>query len=222
MSREILDKAKEILAKYMIPAGKHTEFQLRSIINGQYTDHGKMWQCVREINARMESIDAMNLQMEQSKDDIRLLKIEIERYKLGIVEPLRPHSYSATGSELIQKLATKEYKLKIRGIKRKIQSVRTSIETLKQRQSEAIQEIDYLSQLLDNLLKKKDWKGLEDNDAQWEYWNARYTNELHVRLLLGSPIDTELAKSILIQENDMSAKNELLRFINARNQKVEP
>jgi len=216
MSREVIAKAKDILGKYPLPTGKHTDFQLRSIINGQYTDHGKMWQCVREISARMESLDAMNLQIEQSKDDIRLLRIEIGKYKLGIKMP------QGTGNVEHNEFYREEKRIKIRSTKRKIQSVRTSIENLKKRQSETIQEIDYLSQFLDNLLKKKDWKDLEDNDAQWEYWNARYSNELHVRLLLGLPIDTELAKSILIQENNMSAKSELLRFIGTRNQKIEP
>jgi hypothetical protein len=54
-----------------------TNFQIEKFIIGkEHSFHGRMWQCMREIETRYDSLVNINFEIENQKDDIILKKIE--------------------------------------------------------------------------------------------------------------------------------------------------
>ena len=61
------------------PENRHSYFQLKYFVIGKEpTLQAQMWQCLRELQARKETIDSLALEIEDTKDQIELLDVEKE------------------------------------------------------------------------------------------------------------------------------------------------
>lgn len=176
---------------------RHSYFQLKYFIIGKEpTTQAKLWRCVKESNARKESISAISLEIEDKLDTLELLNLELEKNELHLKENI-----------------SKEIEIKIRKIKRQIKSVENSISSLKIKLKYTQDEIDFFEKTFSSLEKIEKIKPFDDLDSQLEYWNEKLSQELNLNLVLQKPLDTELVKTIL-SLNNCPVKNEMMTILN--------
>ena len=215
MSSELINKADEILGKHSL-ADRHSYFQLKNYIIGkEHTLHGKMWQCIRELKTRRDSIDAIKLQIEDVNDKLELIDITKEKLKItpeGDLTVLEQESMHGRFLDLLER----ERDIKIRQLDRdKAQLEKNGLDLVDKRKS-IQEEINYFIQAFEHLRKMGDWKEFDDEKAQEAYWNAKLDHELNMRLVLGQPIDIELGRTIEALEDDAPVKQKLMGIINER------
>ena len=64
---------------------RHSYFQLKHFIIGkEYTNQSRMWCCVRELQARKETLLALEDQIAEFEDDKELLQIDIQKSQMDI------------------------------------------------------------------------------------------------------------------------------------------
>ena len=79
MSTELIEKVETILNKVDLP-DRHTFFQLEKFVIGKEpTAQSQLWQIVREMQARLETVDSYRKQLEDAEDTLELFDIRIER-----------------------------------------------------------------------------------------------------------------------------------------------
>lgn len=209
MSSELINKADEILSKHSL-ADRHSYFQLKNYIIGkEHTLHGKMWQCVRELKTRRDSIDAIKLQIEDVNDKMEL--IDIQKEKIALLMAAQENVPPAP-TDLIKR----ENAIKIRQADRDAKQLEKNGTDLVNKMKSIQEEINYFIQAFEHLGKMGDWKEFDDEKAQESYWNAKLEHELNMRLVLGQPIDIELGRTIEALEDNAPVKQRLMGLINER------
>jgi len=210
MSSELKKTMDDVLEKHPL-SNRMSYFQLKNYIIGkEHTLHGKMWQCIREITTRRDSLESIILQIEDINDKLELLDIQKERLNLKIKEL----DHSCTSSE--DKLTLREYAIKNKQIDRDRKQLEKNGEDLVDKMKGIQEESNYYLQAFESLKKSGDWKEYDDEQAQEAFWNAKLAHELNMRLVLGQPIDIELGKTIEALNDQAPAKQRLMGIINER------
>lgn len=165
------------------PEARHSYFQLQHFIIGKETTvQGQMWQCLRELKTRAESMDAIKSEIEDAKDRLELTEINLIRLDKT------PFDDILTERELI---------IKKRRLSRKRTTIQKSIEDMQKRLEYAEQEAKLFLQMFEVLNKEEPVKDFDDKEAQEEYWNEKIGQQINLKTLLQLPIDTELAIAAL-------------------------
>lgn len=111
------------------PASRHSYFQLRYFLIGKEpTNQGKMWQCLRELKTRNESLCSLDLEVEETKDRLELLDIAVEKIKNPQVS-----SFGIDSPNELSELNKREQAIKLRQIERQKKSIETSLQSLAER-----------------------------------------------------------------------------------------
>jgi len=216
MSSDLLEKMDLLLKNDVV--SRHSYFQLKYFIIGKEPTHqSKLWQCLRELKVRRDSIRAIFLELEDSNDKLALLDIEEARLNLKIHEPLSV----AVGERQHQELDLRETEIKVRRVKRQRAGVLEAISQLKARLRSNEEEARFFVQAFVALEKVEALRPFDDPEAQKEYWNARLTQDIHMKMLMQHPIDTELMKTILALNNDAPIKQEALHILDGQKAKLE-
>ena len=67
---DIMEEMRDLLSQQEI-SQRHSYFQLKYFLIGKEpTYQSKMWQCLRELRNRVESLDNMSLEIDELKDKI--------------------------------------------------------------------------------------------------------------------------------------------------------
>jgi hypothetical protein len=199
MSIEIYKKIEEVLKNGVVD--RHSYFQLKYFVVGKEpTTQAKLWRCLSELKARKETIDALNLEIEENADRLLLLKIEEEKPKA-----LNP---------------TLEGEIRQRQLKRKEKALEKTSLDLKNKLKNIEEEVVFFYGAYESLLKLEELKPYDDLDAQTEYWNNKLSQEINIKLWLGLPIDTETAKTILSLNDEAKIKKELIGMIEHNQKKM--
>lgn len=208
MSSELVQKLDEILKNHPL-ADRHSYFQLKNYIIGkEHTLHGKMWQCVREIKSRRDSIDSIKLQIEDVNDKLEL--IDIQKEKLEIPNT----SYEIPGEHA--GLWEREKAIKLRQLNRDKAQLEKNGHDLVEKMKNIQEEAAFFANAFDALKNMGNWKDYDDEQAQLHYWNAKLEHELNMRLVLGMPVDMELGKTIESLEDQTPVKQKLMGIIQER------
>ncbi len=203
-SIDILQEAEEILQKNDL-AERHSFFQLKCFnIHKEPNTQGKLWQCLREMTVRSKNIRALELEIEETNDNIELLKIHLEMIHIKCKE------ISEENIEL-KNLKYREKQININKIRRKIYSTEESLKELKNRIKYQQEELKFFIQEFNSLEKIEKVKSIDDINAQKEYWENKLYQDVKLRSLLGYPIDIELAKCILSITDDSKLKNNFIK-----------
>lgn len=56
-------------------------------------------------------------------------------------------------------------------------------------------------------------KPLDDIEAQQQYWNEKFTEELNLRLLLKQPIDVDFVRTIMSLDDQSSIKQQMTTIL---------
>lgn len=178
---------------------RHSFFQLNFFfLNKQVTNQAKMKCCLEELRSRQDSIENINLELEECQDQISLLEIKIK--KLGSSE-----------EDLIHE----------RKFKRKIKQVKNKIIRLTEQLSGIKEEYEFFSSSFEKINEKEKWRGWDDFEVQCEYWDAKMRQEINHRLMLGLPIDVEILRTALALPGQTETKKQVISMMERAANKLE-
>lgn len=195
---EIYNKAVSLIDANEV-LNRHTFYQLKHFIVGKEpTIQAKLQKCLKEIDARKDSMKNMKLSIEEAEDDINLINLKIKSF-----------NKKKTKSSL-----NKEYKeIQIRKLNRKKTNLLDSIKSIQKKFQETEQETNFFIKMFGELEKIESLKPYDDLKSNIEFWNENFSQELKLRILLQKPLDIELVKCILSLNNEAPIKQELLQLI---------
>jgi len=197
MSSEYNEKIEELLKNEIVD--RHSFFQLKYFVIGKEpTIQAKLWRCLRELQSRKETIDSINLELEDIEDRKLLMIIEMEKLRQSIEN----NNFQA------------EIEIKTRQIKRKIEGIDRSKNSMCKKLKFAKEEASFFYEAYQSLEKKEKIKPFDDIKAQTEYWEQKLRSELEMRMLLRQPLDIELVKAILSLSDDAPIKKETINILN--------
>jgi hypothetical protein len=192
--QDIIDQINE-LSKNEIPQ-RHTYFQLKYfLIGNEPTNQSRMWQCLRELKTRRDSISSIHLEIDETKDKIDLLEIEKEKFD---IEKKRMDATDDSHH--------KELNIRIRQNNRKIEACKQNLIQLEERKKGILEECVFFADTFKNIEKIEKLKNFDDLDVQKEYWGAKLSRKLDLKLLNGGQIDSELIDTIMALPDEMPIK----------------
>lgn len=207
IEKTIQQQLKDVVEKTPM-AGRHSYFQLKYfIVNKEPTVQAKLWQCLREMKARKETLEGMELERAETTDRIGLLGIEAARL---LAETPKEDDF-----------AKQERVIKKRQAERKLNALTKSLEELSARQQDTEEEATFFLQAFRELQKIEAVKSFDDADAQKDYWTARFSNEMNMKLMMEHRIDAELAKAVLSMPDDSTVKRELIGILGQQQSLIE-
>lgn len=200
MNSNIYQDAKNLLNKTEFGIGyRHTFFQLKHFVIGkELTTQSKMQKCLKELEARVESIESMNMSIEEAEDDIKLIDLKIldlekKKEKKGI---------------------NIQYKdIQIRKLNRKKNQLSNSINNIKNKLKETEEEVAFFTSAFKQLEKIEPLKKYDDLESNQQFWNENFGQELQLRILLQKPLDLELVKCILALHKESPIRMEMVKIL---------
>ena len=199
-NNKLISEIDEVLKQEV--SQRHSYFQLKYFVIGKEpTIQSKMWQCLRELKTRKESLDAIELELEDTKDKLELLHISIE--KIGLASPE-------------DDLTQRENKIKIRQIERQKKAVQTNTLQLVERKKWLEEESRFFLDTFKALLQIEPLKHFDDLESQKQYWGERLSQKLNLKMLTHNQLDTEMVETILALPEDMPIRKKALGTLELR------
>lgn len=189
-SKELMDnKEIETVLKQDI-VDRHSFFQLKYFIIGKEPTHqAKLWRCLRELKARKEAIESIKFEIEDTEDEVLLIKCDL----------LKEESEKAN--------------IKNRRSQRRIGSLENKVVELKRKKKFTEEEAEFFLKAYKSLEEKESIKPFDDLKSQVEYWNNKLTSELNLKAILHQLPDVELLRTILALDNNIQVKKDVLKMI---------
>jgi hypothetical protein len=213
----------------LAPEQRHSYFQMKHfIVNKEPTHQAKLWQCLRELQSRKDSIESIIFEIEEANDNIALIDIEKEKGTASLNKIV--NSYDSYGQDMHtadvlsrlkdKELYVKEWEIKDRQIVRKKKIAEVNLQKLKEKQAYLEQETRFFLDCYKELNKIEPVKDFDDLEAQTQYWNERLGQEVTLRTLLQLPLDAELAKTILSLADEVPIKTKLVNSLKHVSQRL--
>ncbi len=212
----LLKNIEKVLEK--APENRHSFFQLHYFVIGkEVTNQGRMWQCLRELQSRKETIDHCNFQIEEMKDQLDLMEIELGKIDLG----LEPGRHGRSDDALLNALYEREWEVRCRKHDRTKKKITEAITQMEQKKQYAIQEAKFFLQAFEAINQQEPLKDFDDPDAQKEYWNEKISQQINLKMLLGQPLNTEQVTTALALPEDCPVKMQITRSLDQAQTQVE-
>lgn len=190
---------------------RHSYFQLKYFnIGKEPTIQSKMWQCIKELKVRRDSLDAIALEIEDSKDKLQLLDISIKKIEIDKIQ------LESTICPKYGSLSYDEFCIKIKQIHRQKKALDKSISDLQERKKWIEEESLFFLETFQNLLQIEPLKHFDDIDSQTKYWSERLSQKLNLKMLTHNQLDTELVETIISLPDDMPIKQQTLATLKTR------
>lgn len=210
---ELMERVQTILDKVDLP-DRHSFFQIEKfIIAKEPTAQGQLWQIVREMQSRIETIDSYQKQLENAEDDLELFDIKIER--LG--EEIRLIAQETIADPVkgsIRQLNIREHEVNIRKLQREKGVLVDSAQAAAKKLKSVLEELSFLLMGFEKITKEHgpviQW---DDTKAQKEYWNEKLLEEFNLRLLLNRPLDPEFVKTTMCLGEDTSVQQQMTKLL---------
>lgn len=198
MSSEIYKQACELVEASRV-CSRHTFYQLKHFVLGkELTTQAKMQKCLREIDARKSSMKSMVLGIEEAEDELRILGL-----KMALLEKKKEKNELHKEYKAIQK----------RKMARKKAMLQDTIVEMRQKLLETEEETSFFLSAYRQLEKIEPLKRHDDPEANAQYWNENFAQELQLRLLLQKPLDLELVKCILAMDAESTTRKEMIGIL---------
>lgn len=192
------------------PEERHSYFQLKHFILGkERTPQGQMWQCLRELRSRYRDMTSLAMEIEDTKDNLRLLEIE------GIKSTVWKRNVVPE----VQHLLEEEMAIEVRKRDRKCASLRQTLDQLREKLRFIQQEALFFLEAFKAIESRHEMKDFDDFEAQKEYWDARIEERIRLKLLLQQPLDIELVETAMALPADSSVRvrvDEMLKRLEDR------
>lgn len=205
-TNELMVEMKEILKNEI--AERHSYFQMKYfIINKEPTIQSKMWQCLREIKTRHESLESIMLEIDEGKDNLELIDINIDKLE----DTLRKR----IGKE-DSKSELREMEIGIRKMKRKKVLSEKNLEVLTKKMSHLEEEANFFVITFESLNKIEPLRNYDDIDSQKQYWNEKLLQKVNLKMLLHSTVDTEIIETVMALPDDLPIKQQTVKNLELR------
>ena len=206
MSRELEFARKMEKLVEQAPENRHSYFQLKYFLIGKEpTLQAQMWQCLRELQARKDTLDGMDLEIEDVKDQLELLGLEVEKNQKW--QPANT-------------LDEKSKEINHRRLNRQEKGLRKTLMQLEKRHKFAMQEARFFVQAFESLEKIEPLKDYDDLDAQQEYWNEVISQKINLKMLLQQPLDSELVQTALALHDNAPIKTQITQMLDRINNQL--
>lgn len=206
----ILNQMNEILNYEM--AERHSYFQMKYfIVNKEPTTQSKMWQCLREIKSRYESLQALDLEIDESKDNLELIDININ--KMTAIYDKKVSMGKPSDSLKISEI-------KLRKAKRQRVMADKNIETLVKKKKNLEEEANFFVLSFRNLEVVEPLKDYDDLESQKQYWGEKLLQKINLKMLLQSQVDTELIETVLALPDDIPIKVQTVKNLDSMHKKM--
>ena len=204
MSTEIMGKINKLLENELTE--RHSYFQLKYFIIGKEpTLQGKMWQCIRELRSRKDSLDSIEMENYELNDKKELIDIKIEKNSLNIKNLVNP-----TTEEGLEK---REWSIISRQLKRERQRTEDALVDLNKKQNYILEEANFFLETFKSIEEIETLKDFDDLPSQQHYWDEKLSNELNLKLLLQRAPDVELVKTIMALNNNSPTKQQTIKML---------
>ena len=212
VSLESIKKEMSKILEHQLPE-RHSYFQLRYFLIGKEpTNQSKMWQCLRELKLRMDSLDSLELEYEEQKDKLEFLEIKEQSIQLTAED--------TNTQESIKVLVLREKALNLRKITRKKTAVIASLSTLLDKKKYIEEESIFFLEMFETLQKTEPLRDFDDVEAQKQYWQEKLSQKLNLKMLTGGQLDTELIETVVALPDDMHIKQQILQTLNIRHSQM--
>lgn len=203
----LIKKAEEILNHADLP-DRHTFFQLEKFnIGKEPTAQAQLWQIVREMQARMETVDSYRRQLEDAEDNLELFDLKIERANRQIRE-------FAKEEALFTDLNINELEINIRKLKREKEALVLASRRVQKKLKCIFEELSFLTTSYENIVKAHgEMKPLDDPSAQREMWNEKLLEEFNLRVILNRPLEPEFVRTVLCLGDDAPVKRHIVHLL---------
>jgi hypothetical protein len=207
MSTELIEKVETILNKVDLP-DRHTFFQLEKFVIGKEpTVQAQLWQIVREMQARIETVDSFRKQLEDAEDTLELFDIKIEKRSRAIREKSKNQTpYSD--------LNLQEHEINIRKLQREKESLILSARKVNKKLKSILEELAFLVMAYDKIVEMHgEIKPIDDEKAQKEMWNEKLLEEFNLRVILQRPLEPEFVRTVLCLGDDSPVKQHVVGLV---------
>jgi hypothetical protein len=207
VSTELIKKINTILEKANLP-DRHTFFQIEKFIIGKEpTVQSQLWAIIRELQARVETVEQFEKDLKDSEDNIELFDIKIERLDIAIKE-------ESQKNDAYSDLNIKEYEINIRKLLRDKQSLILAAQKVNKKLKSTLEEMGYLLAGYEKTVANYgDLKPLDDEQAQKEMWNEKLLEEFNLRLILQRPLDPEFIRTVLCLHDEAPVKRQVINLV---------
>ena len=207
MSTELIKKTNTILEKANLP-DRHTFFQIEKFIIGKEpTVQSQLWAIIRELQARVETVEQFEKDLKDSEDNIELFDIKIERLDIAIKE-------ESQKNDAYSDLNIKEYEINIRKLLRDKQSLILAAQKVNKKLKSTLEEMGYLVAGYEKTVANYGGlKPLDDEQAQKEMWNEKLLEEFNLRLILQRPLDPEFIRTVLCLHDEAPVKRQVINLV---------
>lgn len=198
------EEAKKIL-DYADLKDRHSFFQLSHFIIGKEpTIQSKLWQCVREINPRLETLKSLDLEIENYEENYKIIEIRIDILKSKI------DNLNLNPNNKIDNLKAEILKIKKAKLERSLSTKNINKEKLIKKKEMVEEELTFFVKTFKELEKVEKIKKWDDFNVQNDIWTAKLGTELNLRVLLNLPTDLELCKTVLSLPEGNQIKKQLV------------
>lgn len=188
---------------------RHSYFQLKYFLIGKEpTMQSKMWQCLRELKTRRETLRSIKLEVDDLKDKLELLDIKSKRIELAL-----------KNAEM-DELSRRENEIELRRVERQKASLLESHAAIQEREKWTLEESRFFLETFKNLEKIEPLKHYDDLESQKQYWAARLSQKLNLKLLSKQAMDTELVETIMALPDDMEIKKQVVNTLSLKQQEL--
>ena len=184
---------------------RHSFFQLKYFLLGKEPTHqAKLWQCLRELDSRRDSWEALLLEIDDVNDNIKLLSLNIKKLE----------SKSNFKSDYVKTV----HEIKLCKLKRRKIYSEKNLNKLIIKKKNLLEEIDFFLKSYKNLEQVEQLKPFDDLDSQKEYWGQKLLQKLNLRKVMGVAPDLDVLDTILLLPDDIPIKQQTLMEINKRHE----
>lgn len=207
MSTELLNKVQKIVNQVNMP-DRHTFFQIEKFIIGKEpTAQAQLWAIVRELQARLDTVEQFQKDLKDAEDNLELFDIRIERLNRAIRE-------ESIKNESNVDLNIKEFEINIRKLQREKEILILSARKLNNKLKNVLEEVNYLVGGYEKIVANYgEIKPLDDEQAQKEMWNEKLLEEFNLRIILQRPLDPEFVKTVLCLHDDAPVKKQVITLV---------
>lgn len=203
-NEEFFEKIDKVLER--APENRHSFYQLKYFVLGKEpTTQAQLWQCLKELQSRKETIETITLQIEDTKDEIELIKIDHEKF------------YSDADlicqNAKLNDICKREQAIKSRRLKRKVESLLNNIDKMQKKLEFEIQEAKFFLQAFEALEKVEQLKDYDDHEAQQEFWEAKISEEINLRILTKQPLPSDLLRTALSLHEKSGVKAQVVNLL---------
>lgn len=207
MSKELIEKVESILNKVDLP-DRHTFFQLEKFIIGKEpTAQSQLWQIIREMQSRIETVDSYRKQLEDAEDTLELFDIKIERQNIMLRQ-------ESNDKNVFTDLNLQEYEINIRKLQRDKESLILSARKVNKKLKFVLEELAFLTSAYEKITKiYGEIKPIDDDESQREMWNEKFLEDFNLRVILKRPLEPEFVKTVLCLGDDSTVKKHVVNMI---------